>query len=157
MTPKISNKFTAIYFGRNGIFHHWGLLMKLSHFQFSSWDHLITERAKGELCNKDDWNLKTENPLSQLKCRIKIPRIGTWLFNSKQTLFYFENKKGQGKLVFICMKTSLASQLFAFNWLKIFFTTMRKVYYDLKILFFLSGFFLKFALCSKKDKVYWRS
>ena len=29
--------------------------------------------------------------LSQLKGRIKIPRDGTWLFKSKQTLFYFEN------------------------------------------------------------------
>ena len=52
--------------------------------------------------------MKTENNLSQLKSRIKIPRDGTWLFKSKQTW----KLKGLAKLVFICyVKTKRASQI----------------------------------------------
>ena len=64
--------------------------------------------------------MKTENPSSQLKCRIKIPRDGAWLFKPKQTLFSFWKLKGLAKLVFIYVKTNLASPV-SFQLTKQFF------------------------------------
>ena len=48
--------------------------------------------------------LKLENwkSLRQLKCWIRIPRDGTWLFKSKQTLFDLKTKRASQIMFHIC-------------------------------------------------------
>ena len=52
----------------------WKFSIGKKHFQFSSWDHLITEQAKGELCNKmiETWKLK----ILQANWNVELKSVG---------------------------------------------------------------------------------
>ena len=53
--------------------------------------------------------MKTENPSSQLKCKIEILRDKTWPFKVKTNFILFRKLKVLTKLFFIFVETNLAS------------------------------------------------
>ena len=75
--------------------------------------------------------MKTENPSSQLKCQIKIPRGWKMAFEVKTNFILFSKTKREAKLVFTYVKTNLASP-FSFQLTQNSFHNNEKSFYHLK-------------------------
>ena len=51
----------------------WDFSIDKKHFQFSSWDHLISEQGKAKLCNKMIETWKLEIPKANWNVKLKSP------------------------------------------------------------------------------------
>ena len=96
---------------RGGIFHPWGhdspgdwwdFSIGEKHFQFSSWDHVITEWAKDKLCNKmiETWKLKIHR--ANWNVELKSPGMEHGFLSQNQLYFVLKTKRASQISFHIC-------------------------------------------------------
>ena len=70
----------------------WDFSIGEKHFQFSSWDHLTIEQAKGKLCNKmiETWKLKILG--ANWDVELKFPGTEYALWSQNKLYFILKTK-----------------------------------------------------------------
>ena len=79
------------HFFCNGIFHYFSISEK--YFQFSSWNHFITEQAKGKPCKKmsDTWKLKILR--ANWNVKLKFPGMEHGFLSQNKIYYILKTKR----------------------------------------------------------------